>query len=99
MCKFSFAQQSFQSRQWSWFEAADGSNLDASKFFSRWQKGVNSVIGDAREYNTTACTVFVAQNRNRELVAESKGEMLSAQGKTLTLCSQRFCRSDRLIIG
>lgn len=35
-----------------------------------------------REYNTTGCTVFVVQNRSRELVAESKGEMYSAQGKT-----------------
>lgn len=81
MCRFSFAQQSFQSRQWSWFEAADGSNLDASKFFSRWQKGVNSVIGDAREYKTTVCTVFVAQNCNRELVTESKAKCSQPKAK------------------
>lgn len=66
-------------------------------FFSRWQKGVNSAIRNMREYNTTACTVFVAQNRSRKLVAESKAKC--SQPKTLTLCSQRFCRSDRLIIG
>jgi hypothetical protein len=81
MCKFSFAQQSFQSRQWSWFEAAAGSNLDASKFFSSWQKGVNSFIRDAREYKTTACAVFVAQNCSRELVAESKAKCSQPKAK------------------
>lgn len=58
-----------------WFESR------RLKVFFEMQKGVNSVIGYAREYKTTACTVFVAQNRSRELVAESKAKCSQPKAK------------------